>query len=309
MHVEVHNLVRRYGWKTALNGVTFTLNSGGITAFVGANGAGKSTTLRLMAGRETPDEGDILIDGISLLASPERLLSRIGFMPDAIDPACRYRVIDYLDFGARIAGLTGESRRRKLQELIDFTGIAEYQNRYIPGLSKGMRQRVSLARMLIADPELLLLDEPAAGLDPKARLDLRDMLLALGRKKKTVFLSSHILSELDEMCDSAILIDNGRIVKDSAAPEQEESGGVYLLKFAGSAAEYCEAVAAFPIVVSAAEAGERRLRVRLIPGERTAEHLVTAVFRAGMPLTGFEDASEKLERLFADDIAKEVHHV
>ena len=193
--------------------------------------------------------------------------------------------------------------------MIDFTGIAEYQNRYIPGLSKGMRQRVSLARMLISEPELLLLDEPAAGLDPKARLDLRNMLLALGKKDKTVFLSSHILSELDEMCDSAILIDNGRIVSDSAQSAPVQSGAVYLLKFSGSAAEYQETVRALPFVTAVSEAGERRLRVQLIQQETTAEHLVAELFRAGLPLTGFEDASEKLERLFLDEHnAKEAPH-
>ena len=212
MKLEVFDLSKRYGRINALDRVSFQIEGAGITGFIGANGAGKTTTLRIMCGIEEPDLGDVLWDGMSLVDYPEKMRRKIGFMPDSLPDANDITVKEYISFFVNSFAVRGQ-RRQVMDEVVGFTGIGTFLNRTLAGLSKGMKQRVSLARLLVHDPELLLLDEPAAGLDPIGRIELYNMLKSLAAKGKMIFLSSHILAELDGMVNNAVIIDRGHILR------------------------------------------------------------------------------------------------
>jgi len=213
MKVEVVNLKKYFGSTKAVDDISFDFCSGQITAFVGPNGAGKTTAMRIMATIDEPDEGDILIDGISVLQYPEKARRLVGFMPDFLPTHGDMTVDDYLDFFAHAFGLKGGKRKKTVEQIEEFTNLTTIREKFLKALSKGMKQRVSLARAIIHDPPVLILDEPAAGLDPRARVELRESLKALAKKGKAIFVSSHILSELAEMCDTVIIIEKGKLLR------------------------------------------------------------------------------------------------
>ncbi len=217
--MEIRNIVKSFGPVRAVDGATFSLLPGEVHGFIGPNGAGKTTTMRIMAGVEPPDSGDVLFEGVSVIDHPERCRHRIGFMPDYLDSYPRILVWEYLDFYARIYGQPPSRRRRRLADVVEFVKLGEVAGRPVEGLSKGWKQRLSLARVLLNDPGVLILDEPAAGLDPRARLELRDLVTLLAERGKAVFISSHILTELSEMCQSVTIIENGRLHVSSAIDE------------------------------------------------------------------------------------------
>jgi len=213
MQIEVHGLTRVFGNLKALDNVEFSLSSGRIWGFVGPNGAGKTTTMRIMVGMDLPDSGDVLYDGVSVVQYPEIIHPRVGFMPDSIPSRAHTEVSDYVELFARAHGLRGKNLKMMMDSVMEFTGLDPLKERRIGELSKGMKQRLSLARALVHDPDVLILDEPAAGLDPRARVELRELLKALAERGKTILISSHILTELGEMCDGTIIIEKGRILR------------------------------------------------------------------------------------------------
>ncbi len=209
--LDVRDISRRFGKVQAVDHVSFSLKAGQICAFIGPNGAGKTTTLRMCATLELPDTGDVRIDGWSTREYPAKARAMLGFMSDAWVPDPNLVVRDYLDFEARAWGITGAARARAVGHVIDFTGISGFSDRPCDGLSKGMRQRVALAGVLLHGPRLLILDEPAEGLDPRARIELRELLRSLASTGTAVLISSHILSELSEICDSVVMLERGRL--------------------------------------------------------------------------------------------------
>ena len=303
MNIKVINLTRRFGNVTALDAVSFQLAPGKITGFAGPNGAGKSTALRILAGRDLPDSGDVLCNGISLCDYPEKCLAKIGFMPDALDDSTNTNVEEYLDFTLRLHGITGAERINRLQETARITGIQPLLNKTIASLSKGMRQRVSLARILLADPELLLLDEPAAGLDPRARIELRDILRALAARGKTVFLSSHILTELDDLCDHTIIIEKGRITQDTELHKQ--TADTLLISSTLPSAGLAEKLQNCQEVQSVKLEGNDKVRA-VLQKDVHAAAFVAKLIGDGIPVTGFETAKQHLEDLFLDATKGEV---
>ena len=212
MIVEVKNLVRDYGKYRAVNNISFKFQSGHIFGFIGPNGAGKTTTIKAMATLDIPTAGDILFDGISVVETPEKVRPLIGYMPDSLPAHGDIKVWEYLDFFARSYGLKGKKRLETLAQIEDFTNVASIREKTLKSLSKGMKQRVSLARALVHDPEVLILDEPAAGLDPRARKELRDLLKILAENGKAVLISSHILSELEDICTGTVIIEKGHLL-------------------------------------------------------------------------------------------------
>lgn len=211
--IEVKNLNKNFGELKAVDNVSFNLESGEVHGFIGPNGAGKTTTMRIMATLESPDSGDIFVNNTSVLSFPDRVRPNIGFMPDYLDTSKSMLVYEYLDFYARVYRLSSSYKRKRLFNVIEFTDLSNMLEKPVDGLSKGMKQRLSLARVLINDPDLLILDEPAAGLDPRARVELRNLCRKLADSGKAVLISSHILSELSEICDSVTIIEKGRIHK------------------------------------------------------------------------------------------------
>lgn len=209
--LEVRDLTKTFGELRAVDHVSFAVQPGEIYGFIGPNGAGKTTTMRIVATLELPDSGDVLIDGYSVLDEPRKVRERLGFMPDSYGAYASTTVLDYLDFFARAYGLRGDRRRRTLRDVMDFTALEPLAQKYTSALSKGMKQRLCLAKTLLHDPALLVLDEPASGLDPRARVELRELVKALAEMGKAVLVSSHILSELSEICHGVAIIEAGKI--------------------------------------------------------------------------------------------------
>lgn len=209
--VEVRNLSQSFGDRWAVRNASFEVETGALHGFVGPNGAGKTTTLKIICTLLEPQAGTIRVFGQDVALNAREVRRRIGFMPDHFSMYRRMSVFEYLDFFGAAYGLTAAQRDQVIKDVLALTDMRSRQNDLIAGLSRGMQQRVSLARVLVSDPDLLLLDEPASGLDPRARIELMEILRELKSMGKTIFISSHILSELAELCDSVTIIDVGRI--------------------------------------------------------------------------------------------------
>ena len=213
MKIAVDHLRREFGKTVAVDSISFSFDSGQIYAFVGPNGAGKTTTMRIMASLDEPTGGDVRLDDLSIVEDPERARSLIGFVPDELRVYWDTTVHEYVDFFARAFGLKGSTRDDAVAGVEEFTKTADIRDKQLRALSKGMKQRVSLARALVSDPQVLILDEPAAGLDPRARVELRELLVLLADQGKAIFISSHILTELTEICHGVVIIEQGRILE------------------------------------------------------------------------------------------------
>jgi len=213
MDVSIVNLKRHFGKTRAVDDISFGFSSGDIFAFVGPNGAGKTTTMRILAPLDDPSEGNAYVNGVSLVDDPEKARCLVGFMPDSLPAHRDMTVHDYLDFFARAYGLRDAKRRSVVDSVEEFANLKGIREKLLRALSKGMKQRVSLARTLVHDPPVLVLDEPAAGLDPRARVELRELLKVLADRGKAILISSHILTELAEICNGAVIIEHGKILR------------------------------------------------------------------------------------------------
>ena len=228
--LELRHLHRFFGKLKAVNDVSFSAYPGQVLGFIGPNGAGKTTAMRIVATLDTPTAGDAFVCGDSVVDYPDRVRRIMGFMPDSFGRYANMNVVEYLDFYARAYGFRGARRRDAVERVMVFTDLRKLADRPITELSKGMSQRLGLGRTLIHDPQVLVLDEPAAGLDPRARVELRELIHLLATEmNKTVLISSHILTELGEICDSAAIIEAGRILACGTIEEiqrrQRESRG------------------------------------------------------------------------------------
>jgi ABC-2 type transport system ATP-binding protein len=210
--VEVRALRKDFGRVKAVDSIAFSFRRGQVHGFIGPNGAGKTTTMRILSTIDQPTDGDALIMGWSILDHPREVRRRIGFVPDWFSGFDTTTVHEYLDFFARACELRGRERLLTLGEIEEFTGLAPLRDKLIKELSRGMQQRVCLGRSLVNNPDVLLMDEPAANLDPRARIELRELVKALAERGKAILISSHILAELSEMCDSVTILDRGRIL-------------------------------------------------------------------------------------------------
>jgi ABC-2 type transport system ATP-binding protein len=213
MRIDVVNLKKQYGTTKAVDDISFSFSSGQVFGFVGPNGAGKSTTMRILATLEEPTSGEATIDGISVVQDPDKAHRLVGYVPDSLPTHRDITVHDYLDFFARAYGVKGEQRLRVVEQIEEFTNLTGIREKFLGALSKGMKNRVSVARALVHDPPALLMDEPAAGLDPRARIELRELLKVLASQGKAILISSHILTELAEICTGAVIIERGRILR------------------------------------------------------------------------------------------------
>ncbi|WP_141617462.1 ABC transporter ATP-binding protein [Myxococcus sp. AB036A] len=316
--LEVKGLRRDYGALRAVDDVSFSLEAGSILGFIGPNGAGKSTTLRILATLDVPTSGEVLLDGHSLVDAPDRARPLIGYMPDRYGTYDDVTVFEFLDFFARAYGLKGASRRQRVESVMAFTGLTPLADRLTTALSKGMRQRVALGRTLLHDPSLLLLDEPADGLDPRARIELRELLRALADQGKAVIISSHILTELAEICDTCAIIEQGRLLatgKVADLLQQQEVGAAVTPELtvrlavgdAGNAVwERAERVLLEqPRVKRVAREGEAlRVRLELDAGagpaqvDAAAAVLLAALVAAGLPVCAFSARERNLEDAF-----------
>ena len=209
--IEVRNLVKKYGSHMAVNHLNFTIEKGKIYGFLGPNGAGKSTTMNMITGYIASTEGEILIDGHNILEEPEEAKKKIGYLPEIPPLYVDMTVSEYLKFVSELKSIPKEKRSGNINEVMSTTKLQSVKDRLIKNLSKGYRQRVGLAQALLGYPEIIILDEPTVGLDPKQIIEIRDLIKSLGNKH-TVILSSHILSEVSAICDYVLIISHGKLV-------------------------------------------------------------------------------------------------
>jgi ABC-2 type transport system ATP-binding protein len=215
--IELSNVVVDYQKKRALDSVSLAVGSGQIFGFIGPNGAGKSTTIKALLGLLAPSRGTILVDGLP--PSDPRSRRRVGFLPEETHYYRFLTAAEALDFYGKLCGVPKAARRRRIPELLALVDLSSSARRALSGFSKGMMQRLGLAQALVNDPEILVLDEPTTGLDPISRLDLRRLLHEQKKKGKTVFFSSHELSEVELLCDSIAILHRGRVVKSGPLSE------------------------------------------------------------------------------------------
>lgn len=307
--IRVHNLYRYFGQLKAVNGISFEIPHGSVCGFVGANGAGKTTTMRILASLDYPTMGLAEICGINVVHHPEEIRRLIGWMPDHFGNYEHMTVLEYLDFYARAFGYHDDERRSRVREVMEFTELDPLAERFSNKLSKGQTQRLCLGRALLHDPQVLIMDEPAAGLDPKARVELKHLIRVLAEEGKTIFISSHILSELGEMCDTLLFVNNGQIVHHGDAEALRHgtdiTGGVlYDVQVTGNpqaVAEWCLVNPHVELLESRKHGG--RIRIETARPEQAAEVLARMV-RDGLPVIEFHKEQRNLEDAFIDMLGR-----
>lgn len=303
--ISVVNLARTYMNVRAVNGITFNVPHGSVCGFVGANGAGKTTTMRILSTLDYATSGKAEICGLNVVHFPHEVRKLIGWMPDHFGKYQHLTCEEYLDFFARAVGLKGEEREQRVEDVMDFVGLTPLRSRLSNKLSKGQTQRLGLGRALLHDPQVLIMDEPAAGLDPQARVELKHLIRVLSEEGKTILISSHILSELAEMCDTLLFINGGKLVYHGDAEtliegSTETSSVEYKVELLENP-EKLEEWASLNQGVDFIEKTKKGGRIRVLssdPAERVAT--LAAMVRDGLPVIDFHREERKLEDAFID---------
>ena len=302
--VETHGLVKRYDRTLAVAGLDLAVEPGEIFGLVGPNGAGKTTTLRMLATLLQPSAGQAAIDGWSVTRNPDEVRRVIGFMPDVFGVYDDMKVWEYLDFFARCYGLPAAARRRMVTDLLELFDLADRRDDYVQTLSRGMEQRLCLAHALVHDPKVLLLDEPASGLDPRARVELRELLRELRSLGKTILISSHILPELEELCTSVAIVDRGQVLAQGRVSDIERRlrfGAVLRVRLLleGEALEAArDRLAADQDVASASLLEDGTIELGFRGDDAASARLLADMVAAGLPVVSFARAASDLEELF-----------
>ncbi len=309
--VHAGGLVKRYDRTLAVAGLDLDVAEGEIFGLVGPNGAGKTTTLRILATLLVPDAGDAEIGGFSVRRNPNDVRRVLGFMPDSFGVYDDMKVWEYLDFFARCYGIPAERRRRMIGDLLDLVDLGAKRDTYVQGLSRGMQQRLCLAHALVHDPSVLLLDEPASGLDPRARVELRELLRELRNLGKTILVSSHILPELEELCTSVAIIDRGQVLAHGRVADIERRlrvGAVYRVRVLGDDGAVTAASTWFAQqrdVVSAQVLDDGTIEIGFHGNDEGAAALLAAAVRDDLRVATFSRAASDLEELFLQVTAQE----
>ena len=305
--IEVTNLTKKYGEHVAVDHLSFRVEKGQIYGFLGPNGAGKSTTMNMITGYIAPSEGTVTIDGRDIQKEPEEAKQHIGYLPELPPLYMEMTVEEYLHFAAQLKKIPKAEQKARIEKGMEMTGIAEVRGRLIRNLSKGYRQRVGLAQAVLGDPEVIILDEPSVGLDPKQIIEIRDLIRSLG-KEHTVILSSHILSEVSAICDHIMIISHGNLVA-SDSPEglrKLMSGSMELeLTVRGRQEDLEKALEAVPGVDTLEKLAAPRevfVQVKVIPEEKTdiREKLFYALAEAHLPIMEMTVSEKSLEDIFLE---------
>jgi ABC-2 type transport system ATP-binding protein len=310
--IEVVRLSRFFGKLKAVNNVSFKAYAGQVVGFIGPNGAGKTTTMRILATLDSPTRGDAFVCGHSCVDYPDKVRRVLGFMPDSFGRYANMNTVEYLDFFARAYGFRGQARRDAVERVLVFTELRKLADKPINTLSKGMSQRLGLGRTLIHDPQVLILDEPAAGLDPRARVELRELIKLLATEmKKTVLISSHILTELGEICDSAAIIEAGAILaagtieeiqqqrlKRNGEAASDESQGVILAVRVLKDVEKLERFLLEQPFITNVAAGPWQISFTFNGDAEAQAALLKGMIDAGVPVLEFTGKTQTLEDAF-----------
>lgn len=305
--IECRKLIKRYGRTLALDGLDLTVCGGELHGFVGPNGAGKTTAMRILSTLLRPDSGEALVDGVSVVADPRRARTLVGYMPDFFGVYDNLKVWEYLDLYAGCLRMGEKERRRRIDELLGLIALTDKREALVDGLSRGMKQRLCLARALLHDPRLLILDEPASGMDPRARAEMRDILTEIGQMGKTVLISSHILPELSQMCSSMSILERGKLVFSGTVESLEakiHAKADLIVRFAEKPGEDAavrarEAIrAAFDLLPEEREPG--LWRVGAPESDEGDARLLAQLMALGLPVCEFKREKATLEQVFME---------
>jgi ABC-2 type transport system ATP-binding protein len=306
--ITAENLTKVYGKRTALDHVSFEVPEGEIFGFVGPNGAGKTTTLRILAALLEPTGGHASIGGADVAKQPDLVHSRLGYMPDFFGVYDQLTVSEYLDFYAACYRQPKQRRSKVVGELLLLIGLSERRDQLVDTLSRGLKQRLCLARALVHDPVVLLLDEPASGLDPRARVEMREILKELRRMGKTIIIASHILPELTELCTMIGIIDHGRMRATGSVQEvvQHLSAGRRVRIAVVGDQEAAVALLKPLAAVREVEIANGAIEASYEGDESTAADILQALTAGGIKVSGFSQVDGGLEEAFMRATSDEV---
>lgn len=298
--IKTENLTKKFGEMFAIRGIELDLKEGDVFGFIGPNGAGKTTTMRIIATLSEPSWGEAYVCGYSIYNSPREIRQLVGYMPDFFGVYDDMRVIEYLEFFAAAYRIKGPARRKKCDEMLEVVDLDFKRNAFANTLSRGQTQRLGLARVLLHDPQVLLLDEPLSGLDPRARVEMRNLLRKLGQTGKTIIVSSHILPELADVCNKIGIIDRGVMQFSEKVDEvirRVRDQIVLHIGVVGEQQQAAELLARHPIVDSV-ESGDGHLTVTLNKDVNDYSDLSVALINHGFKLTMFREEEVNLESAF-----------
>jgi len=298
--VTIENLWVRYGSFVAVKGISFAIPKGELFGFIGPNGAGKSSTIKVLATLVKPDKGRALIDGIDVARQPAAIRGRIGYVPDFFGVYEDLSVREYLHFFAAAYRIAMGKRAGLVKDVLALTDLSDKHDAPVDGLSRGMKQRLSISRVLLHDPDLLLLDEPASGLDPRARIEMRELLKELQRMGKTIIISSHILHELAQLCTRIGIIEQGVMKAEGSLDEifrRLRLMRVVHVQLVNQGDELVKAISALP-GVGGVESQADRLAISLREGEVAVEDLHDALVTLGCRIRMFQPEALDMETAF-----------
>lgn len=304
--IEIQGLSKYYGQKKALSDISFNVKKGEVMGFLGPNGAGKSTAMNIITGYLAPSGGKILVDGINTADNPMEAKRKIGYLPEIPPIYTDMTVLEYLDFVFDLKGVKA-NRQAHLRKVMEKVQIFDVKNRMIRNLSKGYKQRVGLSQALIGDPDILILDEPTVGLDPRQIIEIRDVISELG-KERTVILSTHIMQEVMAVCDSYTIINHGKIVATGCMDEFSGRGSDrYRIRLKASGEVSLRAAKGIEDLASVKNAGSHErgttdLILTATTGCDIRENIFHCFAEAGMPVLSFSSAAHSLEEIFMNAI-------
>ncbi len=309
--IKTEDLTKQYGKLFALKNLTLELNEGDLFGFIGPNGSGKTTTMKMLATLLQPTYGEAYVCGLSIYTKPKEIRRLIGFMPDFFGVYDDMKVIEYLEFFAAAYRVRGEARRKICNEVLELVDLGYKREALVTSLSRGMTQRLGLARVLLHDPQVLLLDEPASGLDPRARIEIRELLKRLGGRGKTIMVSSHILPELADVCNKVGIIERGELLVDARVEDvmkRVRDQFVVLVKLAepkdkrfGKKIDECAKFLTDDAVVESVEKTKNdALRVLIEKGKGLDDYsaLLTRLIERGFRIRSFREEEVNLETAF-----------
>jgi len=298
--IEIRQLTKRFGNLTAVDNLDLRIEAGDIFGFIGPNGAGKTTTMRILVTLMEPTSGAAFIDGLDVTKKGKEVRRRVGYMPDFMGVYDDLKVFEYLEFFAAAFGIEYGKRKAIVEGVLELTDLVSKQSAAVDSLSRGMQQRLGLARVLIHDPKVLILDEPASGLDPRARIEIRELLRELKRMGKTIMISSHILSELEEICDRVGIIERGQLVFGGTMEEIRPRLGIHSkvrVKVLGDESKAIELLTALPQIQAVEVAGDH-LSVTFCEGVETDGIIARTLVNGGVDLVYLQPEQLRLDDAF-----------
>lgn len=308
--LKIKNLTKKYGKFLALDNLNLHIEKGEIFGFVGPNGAGKTTTMRIVCGLLKATSGSVYVDGVDAIANPEDIKRKVGYVPDFFGVYDNLQVMEYMEFYGSMYGMKKEEVDEISKGLLELVNLSEKEHEFVDTLSRGMKQRLCVARALIHNPDLLVLDEPNSGLDPRARFEMKEVLKNLGAMGKTIIISSHILPELSEMCSSIGIMEHGKLIASGKVDEiMQKSRGVQPIKMRAFAPgyentteehNYISMVLKEQPLVNKVNFTEDEILVSFEGDEKEAAQLLKTLFDRNILVSNFYREKEDLESLFLE---------